>query len=67
LIGLYLSFVFVYTAVCTETQSEIKLTDADCIKCHKKEVSFVNTAGAKHKAVGCLGCHEGHFPAISKE
>ncbi len=43
------------------------LTNSDCIKCHQKEVSFVNTSGGKHQLVGCLGCHEGHFPQIPKE
>jgi hypothetical protein len=66
-IGLCLVLIFVYTAICKENQGETKLTDADCIKCHKKEVSFINTAGGKHQGVGCLGCHGGHFPAISKE
>jgi len=47
---------------------EVKLTDADCIKCHKKETSWIETKGGKHKtAVGCLDCHKGHYPLISKE
>jgi len=43
------------------------LTNGDCIKCHKKEVSLVNTNGGKHQKVGCLACHEGHYPEIPKE
>lgn len=48
-------------------QKPVELTDADCIKCHQKEVSFINTSGGKHKNVGCLSCHMGHFPNIPKE
>ena len=43
---------------------ERPLTDADCIKCHKQPVEFINKQGGAHKAeVGCLGCHKAHPPA----
>ena len=43
------------------------LSDSDCIKCHKKEVTFISSAGGKHQLVGCLDCHKGHYPMIAKE
>jgi len=44
-----------------------QLKEDDCLKCHKKEVSLIQTDGGKHKGVGCLSCHDNHFPNISKE
>ncbi len=47
---------------------EVKLSNADCIKCHKKEVSLIESKGGKHKTkVGCLDCHKGHYPLIPKK
>jgi len=43
-----------------------KLTNADCIKCHTKEVLQIEQKGGKHKKVGCLACHKGHYPKIPK-
>ena len=42
------------------------LTNADCIKCHPKEVLQIEKNGGKHKEVGCLACHKGHYPKIPK-
>lgn len=47
---------------------ESKLANADCIKCHSAVQGVVDSKGAKHKTViGCLDCHKGHPPMISKD
>lgn len=51
----------------TDNQSA-QLSNSDCIKCHPKVVNIVDEKGNKHKtAVGCLDCHKGHPPMVSKE
>ena len=45
-----------------------ELTNADCIKCHQKVQGTIETKGSKHKtAIGCMDCHKGHPPMVSKE
>lgn len=72
--GIVFIFAFVWllfrvtSVISVDRQAtEITLTNSDCIKCHKKEVSQVSTTGGKHKDVGCLKCHKGHYPDIPKE
>lgn len=44
------------------------LSNADCIKCHAKVAEMVESSGNKHKTeVGCMDCHNGHPPMVSKE
>jgi predicted CXXCH cytochrome family protein len=46
----------------------VELTNADCIKCHQKVQETIDAKGGKHKtAIGCMDCHKGHPPMISKE
>ena len=65
----FLSIYFLFFQEKVATGAEkVKLSDDDCVKCHKKEVSLIETKGGKHRdAVGCLDCHEGHYPVISKD
>lgn len=39
-----------------------ELTDADCVKCHIKEVKDIDANGAAHKEMGCTDCHAEHAP-----
>src|SRR5574340_844176 len=38
----------------------------DCVKCHSGVVNDIKTAGGRHRAVPCGGCHIGHPPAVKK-
>ena len=41
------------------------LSNSDCIMCHTKEVTDIQTAGGKHKTeIGCQDCHVGHPPKV---
>ncbi len=64
---LVLSVLLFFTNGKVEGISSVKLTDADCIKCHVKETSKIETSGGKHKTIGCLGCHKGHYPKFPKK
>ena len=45
----------------------VQLGNADCVKCHQKEVQDVDGRGSLHKtAVGCLDCHVDH-PLLGEE
>jgi hypothetical protein len=51
-----------------EKKQTTQLSNSDCIKCHQNVVNIVEEKGSKHKtAVGCLDCHRGHPPMVSKE
>ncbi len=50
-------------AASDQENAGIALTDADCVKCHRKEVMDVDENGASHKDVGCTECHLEHPPA----
>ncbi|MCD6490133.1 MAG: hypothetical protein J7K20_05345 [Thermodesulfobacterium sp.] len=69
LIFLFLSYIFLFISKKELIGAEeVKLSDADCVKCHKKEPSLIESKGGKHKTkVGCLDCHKGHYPSIPKE
>jgi predicted CXXCH cytochrome family protein len=44
----------------------VPLTEADCHKCHTKEVNTIKGQESAHKNdIGCFDCHEGH-PPMSK-
>ena len=47
-------------------QGKPVLTNEDCIKCHSAPPTDIETAGGKHKDVGCIGCHNGHPPTVKK-
>ena len=38
----------------------------DCVKCHSGQVNDIKTAGGRHRAVPCGGCHIGHPPTVKK-
>ncbi len=40
----------------------VPLSNEDCTKCHFAIVKELDTNGAAHKDVNCLGCHEEHPP-----
>jgi hypothetical protein len=47
-------------------QTKPVLKNDDCVKCHTSQPADIAAAGAKHKDLGCLGCHEGHPPLAKK-
>jgi hypothetical protein len=47
-------------------QPKSALTNDDCQKCHTAPPTDLAAAGAKHKDVGCVGCHAGHPPTVKK-
>jgi len=47
-----------------QTSPSTTLSNDDCIKCHAVPPADMMANGGKHKAVGCLGCHTGHRPAV---
>ncbi|MGB9808172.1 MAG: cytochrome C [Thermosulfidibacteraceae bacterium] len=67
LVVIIVGFLVNYKKCESQSSQEIFLSNNDCIKCHKKETSLINTKGGKHKDVGCLKCHKGHYPEIAKE
>ena len=67
LVILAILFLSAFCFIQTGTASD-ELTNADCIKCHKKTALMVNENGGKHKTeVTCLTCHPGHPPMVSKQ
>lgn len=61
-----LSFFLYLTLMSTSVYAEVKpvrLTDADCYKCHPQAVDAVKGQESAHKNdIGCLDCHLGHPP-----
>jgi len=47
-------------------ETKYPYTKEECVKCHAAEVHDIATAGRKHRSVPCLGCHDGHPPAVQK-
>ncbi len=44
---------------------EVMLTPDDCIKCHDKPITDIETNGGKHRTeITCTDCHEGHPPRV---
>ena len=63
LLVVVLAFFSVFTVISTVDAAETdnKLLNSDCIKCHQQEVRDVGAKGAKHlTAVTCLDCHLEH-------
>lgn len=63
--GFVLLLTFILTSYASAQEG---LNESDCIKCHPQVVKEVKERGAKHKTeVGCMDCHDGHPPIVSKE
>jgi hypothetical protein len=67
--GLFISLVIQNYFTRNESfADQAQLSNADCVKCHSAVQGTVESKGSKHKtAVGCLDCHKGHPPMVSKD
>ena len=61
-----LFLVFAGTAGAQTKAAAPGLSSDDCVKCHSAPPADLASAGGKHKAVGCTGCHNGHPPTVKK-
>ena len=65
-LALFSAFGGVWTAAAAATETDNKILNSDCIKCHQQEVRDVEANGAQHlTAVTCLDCHLEHPPGGS--
>ena len=58
--------VFPVYAGTTPSETDPPPKKEECIKCHSGPVNDIKTAGGKHRAVPCGGCHIGHPPTVKK-
>jgi predicted CXXCH cytochrome family protein len=67
--GLFLSgFILNHFTQSESFADQAQLSNADCVKCHAAVAGTVDSKGSKHKtAVGCMDCHKGHPPMVSKD
>jgi hypothetical protein len=49
-------------AVCGMSPARAEFPNMNCASCHADAVRDVKTAGGRHRAVPCTGCHLGHPP-----